>query len=64
MKHTYELRKLENDNISTTTVLTLIEEPKIAKQKAADYANRNPGLYTLRRVEIVNVYFTEINKKK
>jgi hypothetical protein len=64
MKHTYELRKLENDNISTTTVLTLVAEPKIAKQKAADYANSNPGLYTLRRVETVGVYFTEINEKK
>lgn len=58
MKHTYELRKLENDN-SVNTVLILNEEPKYAKQKAADYANKNPGLYSLRKVESVAMYFTE-----
>ena len=63
MKHTYELRKLESDNITRTTVLTLIDEPKIAKQKAADYAKKHPGLYTLRKIEIVAGYFTEINEK-
>jgi len=62
MKHTYELRKLES-NGSATMVLTLDEEPKIAKQKVADYAKKNPGLYTLRRVEIVGVYFTEKESK-
>lgn len=64
MKHTYELRRLETDNITRTTVLTLVDEPKLAKQKATDYANKHPGLYTLQRVEIVGVYFTEINEKK
>lgn len=58
MKHTYELRKLENDD-SMNTVLILNEEPKDAKQKAADYANKNPGLYSLRKVETVSMYFTE-----
>lgn len=58
MKHTYELRKLENDD-SVTTVLTLNEEPKAAKRKAADYAKQHPGLYSLRKVEIVETYFTE-----
>lgn len=58
MKHTYELRKLENDD-SVTTVLILNEEPKSAKQKAENYANRHPGLYSLRRVETVKTYFTE-----
>lgn len=59
MKHTYELRRLESDNITRTTVLTVTEEPKLAKQKAADYAKRHPGLYTLEKVEKVAMYFTE-----
>lgn len=58
MKHTYELRKLENDD-SVNTVMVLNEEPKNAKRKAADYANKHPGLYSLRKVEIVETYFTE-----
>ena len=58
MKHTYELRKLENDD-STTTVLTLNAEPKYAKQKAADYAKSHPGLYSLLKVETIRMYFTE-----
>lgn len=58
MKHTYELRKLENDD-SVTAVLTLQEEPGSAKRKAEEYANEHPGLYSLRRVEIVKTYFTE-----
>lgn len=58
MKHTYELRKLENDD-SVKTVLLLNEEPKDAKQKAKDYAKKNPGLYSLQIVETVKMYFTE-----
>lgn len=58
MKHTYELRKLEDDE-SVTTVLTLNTEPKDAKQKAVDYAKKHPGLYSLRKVETVRMYFTE-----
>lgn len=58
MTHTYELRKLENDD-STTTVLVLNAEPKYAKQRAEDYANRHPGLYSLQKVETVKMYFTE-----
>lgn len=64
MKHAYELRKLESDDITTTTVMTLFDEPKFAKQKAANYANKHPGLYTLRKVEIVEMYFTEITENK
>lgn len=64
MKHAYELRRLESDDITTTTVMTLFDEPKVAKQKAATYANRHPGLYTLRKVEIVQMYFTEITENK
>jgi hypothetical protein len=58
MKHTYELRKLEADD-SITTVLVLNAEPKYAKQRAEDYANRHPGLYSLQKVETVKMYFTE-----
>lgn len=58
MKHTYELRKL-NDNGSVTTVLELEEEPKCAKEKAKDYAVQHPGLYTLKRVDTITIYFTE-----
>lgn len=58
MKHTYELRKLENDD-SVITVLTLEAEPKYAKKKAEEYANEHPGLYSLRKVETVKTYFTE-----
>lgn len=58
MTHTYELRKLEADD-SVNTVLTLEAEPKHAKQKAKEYAKKHPGLYSLRKVEIVETYFTE-----
>lgn len=58
MKHNYELRSLNNDD-SVTTVLKLTAEPKYAKERAKDYANRHPGLYTLQRVETVEMYFTE-----
>lgn len=58
MKHKYELRKLEDDD-SVTTVLILNEEPKDAKQKAEDYANKHPGLYSLQKVETIKMYFTE-----
>lgn len=58
MKHTYELRKLEDDN-STITVMVLNTEPKDAKQKAKEYADKHPGLYNLRKVETIEIYFTE-----
>lgn len=58
MKHTYELRKFEDDG-SMTTVLRLSAEPKYAKQRAEDYANRHPGIYNLQRTETVRMYFTE-----
>lgn len=58
MTHTYELRKLEADD-NVITVLKLEAEPKHAKQKAKEYVEKHPGLYSLRRVEIVKTYFTE-----
>lgn len=58
MKHTYELRKFNSDE-SITTVLKITDEPKYAKQRAKEYANRNPGLYTLCKIEKTAQYFTE-----
>lgn len=58
MKHTYEIRKLE-DNGSVRTIEKFIAEPKEAKQKSKKYAERHPGLYTLYRIETVEIYFTE-----
>lgn len=58
MKHTYELRRF-NDDDSITTVLKLEAEPKYAKEKAKDYANQHPGLYSLQKIDIIAMYFTE-----
>lgn len=58
MKHTYELRRLNEDD-SVTTVLKLEAEPKYAKERAKDYTNRHPGLYSLQKIETVSMYFTE-----
>jgi hypothetical protein len=63
MKHTYELRKF-NDDESLTTVLRITDEPKYVKQRAKEYANRNPGLYTLCKIEETALYFTENKKNK
>lgn len=61
MKHTYELRRF-NDDDSITTVIRLEAEPKYAKERAKDYANRHPGLYSLEKIEKVSMYFTEVDK--
>lgn len=58
MKHRYELRRW-NDNDTTTTVLQMNEEPKNAKQRAKKYANEHKGIYSLCKVEEVQIYFTE-----
>ena len=58
MTHTYELRSW-NDGGSMTTVLKLITEPKYAKERAKDYANQHPGLYSLEKIEEVAIYLTK-----
>ena len=58
MKHTYELRRL-NDDDSITTVLKLEAEPKYAKERAKNYANQQPGIYLLQKIDTVRGYFTE-----
>lgn len=63
MTHSYELRKFNDDN-SITTVLRIAAEPKYAKERARNYANENPGIYSLQRVERVGMYFTEKEGEK
>ena len=58
MKHTYELRRL-NDDDSIKTVLKLEAEPKYAKERAKNYANQHPGIYLLQKIDTVVGYFTE-----
>lgn len=58
MTHYYELRSHEDDG-TIKTVLKIAAEPKYAKQRAKEYAKRNPGLYTLEKKEKVAMYFTE-----
>lgn len=58
MKHTYELRRVNNDD-SMTTVLKLKAEPKYAKERAKDYTNQHPGLYWLQKIDTITMYYTE-----
>lgn len=58
MKHRYELRSW-NDDDTMTTVLEMKEEPKDAKRRAKEYANEHEGIYSLYKVEEVQIYFTE-----
>lgn len=58
MKHTYEIRKLEK-NEKVTTIEKFEAEPKEAKRKVREVAGKNPGLYTLYKVEAVDFCFTE-----
>ena len=57
MKHKYELRAWKDDTI--TTVLKINDEPKNAKRRAKDYANEHEGIYSLYKVEEIEIYFTE-----
>lgn len=58
MKHRYELRSW-NDDDTETTVLKMNEEPKDAKRRAKEYANEHEGIYSLYKVEEVQIYFTK-----
>lgn len=58
MTHTYELRSW-NDDGTITTVLKIAAEPKYAKQRAKEYAKRNPGFYSLEKINKVAMYLTE-----
>jgi hypothetical protein len=58
MKHKYELRAWKDD-YTMTTVLKINAEPKDAKRRARNYANEHKGIYSLYKVEEVEIYFTE-----
>lgn len=58
MKHKYELRAWKDDD-TMTTVLKINAEPKDAKRRARNYANEHEGIYSLYKVEEVEIYFTE-----
>jgi hypothetical protein len=58
MKHKYELRAWKDDD-KMTTVLKINDEPKNAKRRAKDYANEHEGIYSLYKVEEIEIYFTE-----
>lgn len=58
MTHYYEIRKLEGDK-KITTVRKMSAEPEVAKQIAKNYAKRNPGVYSLYKVEPIAYYFTK-----
>lgn len=56
--HMYEIRKLEK-NGKVTTIRMLTAEPKSAKKTFKEYAEENPGIYSLYQVQKVGAYFTE-----
>ena len=60
MMNKYELRSW-NDDDTMTTVLKIKDEPKNAKKRAREYANEHEGIYSLYKVEEVEIYFTEKN---
>lgn len=57
MKHTYEVRKFEDDE-SVRIIKRFTAEPKEAKRETKEYAEKHPGIYTLYRIETVEIYFT------
>lgn len=58
MMHMYEIRKLEKDG-KVTTIRMITAEPKAAKKAFKEYAEANPGIYSLYQVRKVGVCFTE-----
>ena len=58
MMHVYEIRKLEKDG-KVTTVRLVTAEPKAAKKTFKEYAEANPGIYSLYQIRKVETCFTE-----
>ena len=58
MMHVYEIRKLEKDG-KITTIRMITAEPKSAKKTFKEYAEANPGIYTLYQIHKVGACFTE-----
>lgn len=57
MKHKYELRAWQDDD-TMTTVLKINDEPKNAKQRAKSYSKEHKGIYSLCKVDEIEIYFT------
>ena len=58
MTHVYKIQKLEKDG-KVTTVRMVTAEPEEAKKAFKEYAEANPGLYTLYQISKVAACFTE-----
>ena len=58
MLHMYEIRKLEK-NEKVTIIRQFTAEPKSAKKAFKEYAEENPGIYSLYQVHRVGACFTE-----
>ena len=56
--HMYEIRKLEESG-KVTIVRMLTMDPKSAKKAFKEYAEENPGIYSLYQVRKVGACFTE-----
>lgn len=57
MLHFYEIRELDS-NGRTHIIKQFTEEPKSAKQKLKEYAEENPGIYSLYQIHRVASSFT------
>lgn len=57
MLHLYEIQKLDS-NGRTHIIKQFTEEPKNAKQKLKEYAEENPGIYSLYQIQRVASRFT------
>ena len=62
MTHNYELISFEDDG-TVKIILKIAAEPKYAKERAREYAKKNPGLYSLEKVEKVAMYYTKRIKR-
>ena len=54
----YEIRKLKKDG-KATIIRQMTAEPKLAKKTFKEYAEKNPGSYSLYQVHRVGMCFTE-----
>nr|DAH90682.1 MAG TPA: hypothetical protein [Microviridae sp.] len=56
MLHLYEIRELDS-NGRTHIIKQFTEDPKGAKQKLKEYAEENPGMYSLYQIHRVTSCF-------
>lgn len=57
MLHLYEIQELDS-NGRTHIIKQFTEEPKNAKRKLKEYAEENPGIYSLYQIHRVASCFT------